>query len=312
MFAWTIGIRFHRAPEGENVAMSKFASSPISGRAGGLFAGLLCLGAAALAPAIGAATAATAPDFSPNSSVGWIALGGQFIRPPSGAGPITDDPAHPRVTNEDFRLTGKQPTFPVADISNPILQPWAREELKKRNEAILSGKPAYTRPASCWPIGVPGFALYPVYPVYFIQAPKEVVMIWSEDHQVRHVYLDQQHSARPAPSWFGESVGHYEGDTLVVDTVGMNDQTYVDNYRTPHTAALHVVERFHMINDGKMLELDIHVEDPGAFTTPWKAVMIYLRDYERFPEQVCAEGRVGFHNNSEAASYPTAAKPDFW
>src|SRR4051812_7993892 len=107
--------------------MSKLAS--ISACVGGLLAGLL-LGAAAFSPALGAAArAASGPDFSPNSSVGWIALGGQFIRPPNGAGPITDDPAHPRVTNEDFRLTGKQPTFPVADISNPILQPWAREEL---------------------------------------------------------------------------------------------------------------------------------------------------------------------------------------
>ena len=220
--------------------MSKIASVLISHRVGGIFAGLFCVGAA-LWPAVGAETASP-PDFSPNSSVGWIAAGGQFIPPPSGPGPITDDPAHPRVTNEDFRLHGKQPTFPVADLSNPILQPWVKEELRKRNERILAGKPAYTRPASCWPIGVPGFALYPVYPVYFIQTPKEVVMIWSEDHQVRHVYLNRQHSARPAPSWFGESVGHYEGDTLVVDTVGMNDKTFVDNYLTPTIGGLYVVQ----------------------------------------------------------------------
>src|SRR5712691_2507150 len=129
--------------------MSIVASNRICGGIGVALTGLFFAGAAA-----------AVPEFSPNSSVGWIALGGQFIPPPRGPGPITDDPAHPRVTNEDFRLTGKQPTFPIADLNNPILQLWAREEVKKRNDAILSGKPAYTRPASCWPIGVPGFALY--------------------------------------------------------------------------------------------------------------------------------------------------------
>src|SRR6266567_2297710 len=133
--------------------MSKLAANQISE---GIGVALTCLFCACAATfwSVSTAAAAAAPEFSPNSSVGWIALGGQFIPPPRGAGPITDDPAHPRVTNEDFRLTGKQPTFPIADLNNPILQPWAREELKKRNDAILSGKPAYTRPASCWPIGV--------------------------------------------------------------------------------------------------------------------------------------------------------------
>jgi hypothetical protein len=308
--------------------MSKFRSIPKSHRVGAVLIGLLCAGATALRPADGAETGLR-PDFAPNNSVGWIAFGGQFIPPPSGAGPIADDPAHPRVTNEDFRLRGKQPTFPVADLTNPILQPWVREELKKRNDRILAGKPAYTRPASCWPIGVPGFALYPVYPVYFIQTPKEVVMIWSEDHQVRHVYLDQQHSARPKPSWFGESVGHYEGDTLVVDTVGMNDKTFVDNYLTPHTGALHVVERFHMIDGGRTLEVNLHVEDPGAFTMPWNAIQRYRRvepgkaentaplspissasDAGPMLEASCAENPIALFG-SDAPPIPQAAKPDF-
>jgi hypothetical protein len=217
------------------------------------------------------------PDFAPNPSVGWIAFGGQYISPPSGPGPVVDDPAYPRVTNEDFRRFGKQPTFPVADLSNPILQPWVRETLRQRNARIIAGRPAFSRGATCWPIGVPGFLLYPVYPVYFLQTAKEVHMIWSEDHQVRHIYLNQKHSAKPAPSWFGESVGHYEGDTLVVDTIGMNGQTYVDNYLTPHTEALHVVERFRMIEGGKVLEVNLRVEDPGAFTTPWTAIQRYRR-----------------------------------
>ena len=286
--------------------------------------GLLCASAASAQ-----APGTPPPDFSPNASVGWIAVSGSFISPPSGAGPVKDDPAHPRVTNEDFRLFGKQPTFPVADLSNPILQPWVRDELKTRNDRILAGKPAFTRPASCWPIGVPGFALYPVYPVYFIQTPKEVLMIWSEDHQVRRVYLDRPHSAQPTPSWFGESVGHYEGDTLVVDTVGMNDKTYIDNYLTPHTAALHVVERFHMIDGGKTLEVNLHVEDPGAFTMPWNAIQRYGRVEPGRAENTapinpvssasaagpmleasCAENPISLFGG-DAPPIPQAAKPDF-
>lgn len=75
----------------------------------------------------------------------------------------------------------------------------------------------------------------------------------------------------------GESVGRYEGDTLVVDTVGLSTRTFVDNYQTPHTAQLHVVERFRMIDAGKTLEVNVRVEDPGAFTTPWNALQRYRR-----------------------------------
>ena len=77
-------------------------------------------------------------------------------------------------------------------------------------------------------------------------------MTWGQDFQLRRIYLNVPHSSNPQPSWYGESVGHYEnGDTLVVDTIGMNDKTYVDNYRTPHTDKLHVVERFTLARDGQ-------------------------------------------------------------
>jgi hypothetical protein len=72
-------------------------------------------------------------------------------------------------------------------------------------------------------------------PYYFVQSPKEVVIITQGDHQVRRIHLDVPHSANPKPSWYGESVGHYEGDALVVDTIGLSTQSFVDNYRTlPH------------------------------------------------------------------------------
>lgn len=261
-----------------------------------------------------AAQDAGAPNFAPDSSTGWIVAGQEFLPPPSGPGPITEDPAH--------RPKPGQSAFRVADISNPILQPWAREELRKANDRALSGKPAYTPKERCWPIGVPGFLLYPVFPVFFLQTPKEVAMIWAEDHQVRHVYLNQPHSAQVTPSWFGESVGRYEGDTLVVDTVGLNGRTFVDNYRTPHTDKLHVVERFRMIEGGKTLEVKLHVEDPGAFTTPWDAIQRYRRidasgdkADPRVPktgleEMVCAENN-GDILNEGLEPIPEAVRPDF-
>ena len=105
-------------------------------------------------------------------------------------------------------------------------------------------------------------------------------MSWGQDFQMRRVYLNVPHSADPKPSWYGESgQSRYENsDTLVVDTIGMNDRTYIDNYRTPHTAQLHVVERFKLLPGGDALEVKVHVEDPGAFTTPWNAIQRYRRD----------------------------------
>ena len=263
-----------------------------------------------------AAPAQTIPNFAENSNVGWVAsgmgFGTDFVQPPTGPGPVTNDPAHPYVTNAAAAAAGKQPTFRVADLTNPILQPWVKEQMKKANDDVLAGKVAFTADARCYPSGVPSFLLFPANPVRFFQTSKEVVMVWQQNAEVRRVFLNVPHSANPKPSWYGESVGHYEnGDTLVVDTIGQNDKSYVDNYRTPHTTQLHVVERFRLINDGKTIEINVHVEDPGAFTTPWNAIQRYRRtEGGPMEEMVCAE------NNAEYFSYEVvpllqAGKPDF-
>ena len=270
-------------------------------------------------PAFGAQSAAV-PNFSPDSRTGWIAglpdgetpIGDDFLQPPSGPGPVTFDRAHPFIDNRASRRSGKSATNRVADLSNPILQPWVREELRKLNQRALTETMLWTPKERCWPIGVPGFLLYPVTPVYFLQTPKQVVIIWEEDHMARHVYLTDQHSPNVKPSWFGESIGHYEnGDTLVVDTIGLNTRTFVDSYRTPHTEQLHVVERFRIVEDGKALEVVAHVEDPGAFTMPWNAVQRYRRA-EQGPmvEAVCAENNASFFNY-DVEPIPTANKSDF-
>jgi hypothetical protein len=269
----------------------------------------LAWGGAALWPAYGA-DSETVPNFSPDSTTGWLAQDDEFIPPPSGPGPIVSDPAHPYISFYKFP-TNPRPSFRVADLTNPILQPWARERLRNVNERSLSGKIVAIPKERCWPVGVPAFLILPATPVYFLQTAKDVWMIWMQDHQVRHVSLDVPHAANARPSWYGDSVGHYDGDTLVVDTVGITTKTYVDNYQTPHTDQLHVIERFHMIDEGKMLEVNVRVEDPGAFTTPWNAIQRYRR-VNRGPlsEVVCAENN-GDHFHHDLEPMPEADKPEF-
>lgn len=287
---------------------------PQPGVAAGVSAGLLWL-STALNPAFGSG-APMIPDFASTSSTGWIAagmgFGTDFVQPASGPGPVINDSRYPYVTNAAAAATGKQPTFRVADLTNPILQPWAAEEMKKANAEVLAGKVAFTADSRCYPSGVPSFLLFPANPVRFIQTAKEVLMVWQQNAEIRRVYLNVPHSKNPKPSWYGESVGHYEnGDTLVVDTIGQNDMTYVDNYRTPHTAQLHVVERFRLINDGNTIEVDVHVEDPGAFTAPWNAIQRYRRtDGAPMEEMVCAENNVEYFGY-DVVPLPQATRPDF-
>jgi hypothetical protein len=273
-----------------------------------LATGLLC--AAMSWPAAAAQPQSAVPIFSPDATIGWQLSDDDFIPPASGPGPVVSDPAHPYVSFYRFP-TNPHPTFRVADLSNPILQPWARDELRKANERAQSGRIVTLLKERCMPVGVPAFLLLPATPIYFLQTPKVVTIIWSQDRQTRHVYMDVPHSANVKPSWYGESVGHYEGDTLVVDTIGQNTSTYVDNYWTPHTDKLHVVERFHMIDGGKTLEVNVRVEDAGAFTTPWTAVQRYRRmENGPMPETVCAENN-GDHFDQGFGPLPAADKLDF-
>ena len=276
------------------------------------------------------AAADAPPDFAPNGSVGWVSAGVRLLPPPSGPGPVGPARGRPQISNNEVRERGAQALFPMGDLDAPILQPWAREKLRERNERVLAGKPGFSLQASCWPAGVPGFLLYAVQPVYFIQTPKEVVMIWQADHQVRHVYLNVPHSANPKPSWFGESVGRYEGDTLVVDTIGITTRAFVDMYETPHTEQMHTIERFRMTDNGLRMDVNLHVEDSGAFTTPWNAIQRYRRvepgvadNNEPFNplssasragpmlEASCAENPNSLFGAEGALPVPQAEKPDF-
>jgi hypothetical protein len=149
-----------------------------------------------------------------------------------------------------------------------------------------------------------------VQPIFFIQTPKMVVIMNELNHQYRHVYLDVPHTANPKPSWYGESVGRYEGDELVVDTIGLNDRTFVDNYRTPHTDKIRVVERFKLIEDNKTLQAHVTVDDPGAFNMTWSAIQRWRTVDRPLTELMCAENNADFFNY-DTAPIPQTKTPDF-
>ena len=269
--------------------------------AGSIVAGLIGAGTIA---AVAQQKTMPPPNFSSDLSVGWIGVG-DFRPVPGHVPPVTSDPKYPFVPNGQ----GRQPTFRIADLTNPNLKPWVKEIMKKDNDEVIAGKIAFTPSSSCMPAGVPGFLALAGNnnPLWFVQTPREVLLMRSADSQVRHVYLDVPHSPNPKPTWYGESVGHYEGDTLVIDTIGLNAKTFVDAYRTPHTEKLHVVERWRMVDDRRAMEVTFTVEDPDTYYEPWTGMRRYRRVTQQFMEDICAE------NNQHLFDYkiPVADNPDF-
>ncbi len=239
-------------------------------------ASLACVFGTVLPTITAAQQHATTPDFTLDNASAWLMVGDELLPPASGPGPVTFDKRYPYVDNARARRTGTEPTYRVADLR------------------------------------VPGWVVYTLAePVFILQTDTQVTMINQGGPEVRRIYLDVPHAAAPAPSWYGESVGHYEGgDTLVVDTIAISTKTFVDNYRTPHTDKLHVIERYKLTDGGKMIEVMISVDDPGAFTTPWSAVQRFRRVPRAWSEDICAENNFDFLQY-EVAPLPQAAQPDF-
>jgi hypothetical protein len=283
---------------------------------GGILAGFL---AAALIPS--ASMTAPAKDSIPQLSsrdYGWSANFWDFqLDPPpgSGHGPMKTDPAYPYTSQIQNGGRVFEPLqVPIVNTKDPILKPWAAKQMQETNEELLSGKRKlpFVAQSRCWPGGVPGQLLY-LEPVYFLQTPKEVRMLWQRNSFVRHIFLTDKHSANVKPSWFGESIGHYEnGDTLVVDTIGLSAKnSYIDSFRTPHTEKLHVVERFTLAPDGKSLTAIVTVEDPDTFNGPLTLKQTWRKNPVEIEESVCAEdGGVDVYNFN-LFPIPQADKPDF-
>ncbi len=294
---------------------------------------LVTLAAAAATPAVGQTVAiaagtqeaASMPDLS---GIWWHPSLPGFEPPVSGPGPVTNISRRRGVSNYD-QLVG--------DYTNPILKPETAEIVKKFGELSLKGV-TFPSPANqCWPEPVP--YIYKNFATQIFQHPDRITIIYEQDHEVRHVRLNQPHPAHVTPSWYGDSVAHYEGDTLVIDTVGTRtDRPFpmIDLYGTPYSEKLHVVERYRLLDyedakeglerdakenqrppvgidrnyRGKHLQLQFTVEDPGVFTMPWTATITYGRGSNDWPETVCAENIREYYNNKDS-DVPRADKPDF-
>jgi hypothetical protein len=199
---------------------------------------------------------------------------------------------------------------PEGDYKNPILQPWAAAIVKRWAEETHEGRAPPHAHALCYPTSVPGvMTLHGGY--WFLQQKDKVTIVIANQAQIRHIYLDVPHSKNVTPSWNGESVGHYEGDTLVVDTIGIKASEYVpmDRFGTPHTDKLHIVERIRKVSP-KELRIEYHVEDPGAFTRPWDAVAVF-HPFKVWEEQICSENNVDHETGMPVAGMPVDDHPAF-
>ncbi|HLH98442.1 MAG TPA: hypothetical protein VKW08_25310 [Xanthobacteraceae bacterium] len=289
-----------------------------SARARGVSLVVCAAGLAGLAAVAGAAVAVPSSKIPQLTSAdfGWQSNVADWQEPPpgSGHGPIKPDPEHPYTSNAVGGRTGTQPTKRLGDYRDPVLKPWAAAEMKASNDEALSSveKIPFAAQARCYPGGVPGQLLFPFEPIYFIQLPNIVYMIWQRDHMVRRVFMTDKHSENIKPSWFGESIGHYEnGDTLVIDTIGLSTKdSYIDNFRTPHTDKLHVVERLQLEADGTHLTGIARVEDPDTFNAPLTMKQRWTKTKGRMIETVCAENNNDYFSQG-LFPVPMAAKPDF-
>jgi hypothetical protein len=252
-----------------------------------------------------------------------------FEPPRSGPGPVRNKSRLPSGVGNFQQLVG--------DYTNPILKPEAAEAVKKHGDISLSGGGYPTPSNQCWPGGVP--YVFWDFILQMVQQPDSITLIYRHGDEIRHVRMNQPHPAQVTPTWYGDSVGHYEGDMLVIDTVGIKIGPFamVDMYGTPHSPALHVVERYRLVdyddakdalerNDkensratggaemdlkyrGKVLQLQFTVDDEGVFTMPWTATITYRPNLGEWTELICAENPREFDRRD--STVPHADKPDF-
>jgi len=290
---------------------------------------IVTVGAALAPPVLGQTAPASVPDFSGvwrhPSLPGFEPLA-------KGPRPVTNTKRRESDGASDWNML-------VGDHTNPSLKPQAAAAAKTYGEVALSGITPPTPATQCWPMPVP--YIFGSFNMQMVQQKDRVTILYGNpDHEIRRVRMNQPHAAVVTPSWYGDSVGRYEGDTLIIDTVGVRtDRPYamVDAYGTPYTKSLHIVERYRLLDydaakeglerdrkenfrlaqgdidrdyRGKHLQLEFTVEDEGTFTMPWTATITYGRGSEAWDEQVCAENPREQYSDKEY-DVPKAARPDF-
>lgn len=170
---------------------------------------------------------------------------------------------------------------------DPPMLPWNKAKFDERAAAEKAGHPLYDPTAMCMPSGIPRLFAAP-YPIEVVQTPERTVILYEVQHLFRIIHMNSQHPKDLKPSFMGHSIGHWEGDVLVVDTIGMTPQSQIDETGVMHTGAIHVVE--HIQKVGGLLEFNVTIDDPGAFSRPWQAKRVFeWKPKTRFIEYVCEE-----------------------
>lgn len=230
-----------------------------------------------IGPALAATIAGIALALAPIHSA---AQSSPKALPPSGPTPRTPD------GKVDFSGVWT-PGLSFASMSVPAFQPWADALYKERRANLSKDDPE----GHCLPSGVPRIS---PFPQKFVQTPTLIVILDEGNvHSYRQLFLDGRgHPADLDQTWMGDSIAHWEDDTLVVDTIGFNDKTWLNGQGVPHSDALHVIERYRRPDLGH-IEVEITLDDPKAFTKPhtFKRGFTLLPNWE-IHEYVCNEFNV--------------------
>jgi hypothetical protein len=184
----------------------------------------------------------------------------------------------------------------------PPMTPWAQEKFKANKpsfgpRAVEDSNdpvnPTTLSAVGCFPPGLPRLYLQP-FPMEIVQTPGRVLMLFEFNHFIRQIFTDgRAHNTALGPTWLGDAIGHWDGDTLVVDTIGFNDKTWVDRAGHPHSAEMHLTERLRRVDKNTLTD-DITIEDPIAYTKPWGGQITFqLHPTWNITEMVC-EDNVNF------------------
>ena len=231
----------------------------------------------------------------------------------------------------------------VGDYHNPILTPAAAAIVKQKGDLAIAGKGFPNSQDQCRPMAPP-FAL--AMQLGFVMLPSqnhEIAIVYDQNMNIRHIRMDGAHPAKLSPSTMGDAVGRWEGDTLVIDTIGIKLDTFtsIDRFGTPQSEAMHVIERYRLIDGAvakaqidkyetsegtvggggriagynpdtslKGLQLEVTMDDPKVFNAPFTARVTYRPLISQWQETVCADNPVD-HYPGEWIGLPRAERSDF-
>ena len=286
-----------------------------------------------------AATMVALPAFAADGAEGMIGFrwgknAFNFEPMPSGPQPLRNLSRRPDGTANAGQLVG--------DYRNPILTPEAAAVVKQKGELAIAGKGFPNAQDQCRPMAPP-FALAMQLGFVMLQKDGDITIVYDQNANVRRIRMNAAHPAELVPSPMGDSVGHWEGETLVIDSVGVKVDpfTSVDRFGTPQSEAMHVIERYRLIDGAlakaemdtyekregtvggggrvagynpdtslKGLQLEVTMEDPKVFTAPLTARVTYRRLITQWTEAICAENPVEYYQD-EWIGLPKADRPDF-